>query len=169
MSSQAAPAVVYPGAFDPVTLGHLDIIRRARRLFPELIVAVSEVSHDEKASLFPVEERLGLLRQALAEEESPPPEVTSFQGLLVEFCRARGVAMVIRGMRAASDFEYEFQMAWTNARLAREVETVFLVASEEGHFISSRLAREVARHGGALEAFVPPVVIPALRAKFAKE
>ncbi|MDA8010350.1 MAG: pantetheine-phosphate adenylyltransferase [Alphaproteobacteria bacterium] len=162
-------SVVYPGTFDPVTFGHLDIIGRACRLFPRVVVAISGDISGGKESLFSAEERLGLLRASLGEvglEEGDGLEVVIFRGLLTEFCRGRGIRMALRGMRAASDFEYEFQMAWTNARLNREMETVFLVASEAGHFISSRLAREVARYGGSLENFVPGVVAEALQARY---
>ncbi|MGR4000518.1 MAG: pantetheine-phosphate adenylyltransferase [Alphaproteobacteria bacterium] len=161
--------IVYPGTFDPVTFGHLDIITRARRLFPHLVVAVADDDSANKESLFSAEERVDLLRSTLLEKglkEGDGLEVVVFHGLLTEFCRQRGIHMALRGMRAASDFEYEFQMAWTNARLNRELETVFLVASEQGHFISSRLAREVARYGGSLENFVPKTVADALYRRY---
>lgn len=158
---------VYPGAFDPVTFGHLEIIRRAHRLFPRLVVAVSR--SDDKQPTFPHAERAELLRLALEETggELASVEVAMFDGLLVNFCRERGARMAIRGMRAVSDFEAEFQMAWTNARLDSELETMFLVASEQSHFISSRIVKEVARLGGPLESFAPAVVAERLRRRLA--
>ena len=167
--------VVYPGTFDPVTFGHLDVARRALRLFPQVIFAVSESR--AKNPTFTAEKRAALLRATLessdfmangkeGDAQNGAWEVRIFDGFLVDFCRAVGARLTIRGIRAVSDFENEFQMAWTNHRLDSEVETVFLFATESNHFVSSRMAKEVARLGGALDAFVPPLVAEALREKF---
>lgn len=145
---------VYPGSFDPITNGHLDLIRRGTGLFDQLIVAV--LRNPEKAGLFSVEERLELMRESLL--DIPTVEVAAFDGLLVDFAHDRGARHILRGIRALSDFEYEFQMALMNRRLAPDLETVFLMPREEFTFLSSRLVREVARLGGPVDAFVPPPV-----------
>ena len=150
---------VYPGSFDPITNGHLDLIRRGTGLFDELIVAV--LRNPEKAGLFSVEERLELLRESLL--DIPTVEVAAFDGLLVDFAHDRGARHILRGIRALSDFEYEFQMALMNRRLAPDLETVFLMPREEFTFLSSRLVREVARLGGPVDAFVPPPVARCIR------
>ena len=150
---------VYPGSFDPITNGHLDLIRRGPGLFDRLIVAV--LRNTEKSNLFSVEERLDLLRESVA--DLPTVEVAVFDGLLVDFAHDRGARHILRGIRALSDFEYEFQMALMNRRLAPDLETVFLMPREEFTFLSSKLVREVARLGGPVDAFVPPPV--ALRIK----
>ncbi len=151
--------VVYPGSFDPITNGHLDLIRRGTGLFDRVIVAV--LRNPEKAGLFSVEERLDLLRESLV--DFPTVEVAAFDGLLVDFVHDRGARHVLRGIRALSDFEYEFQMALMNRRLAPDLETLFLMPREEFTFLSSRLVREVARLGGSVEAFVPPPVARRIR------
>jgi pantetheine-phosphate adenylyltransferase len=156
-----SPAV-YPGSFDPITNGHLDIIRRAESIFRPLTVAV--LRNTEKTGLFTVEERLELLRETLS--EFPDVEVDSFDGLLVDYARKRGMSHILRGVRALSDFEYEFQMALMNLRLAPDIETVFLMPREEYIFLSSRLVREVALLGGPVEGMVPPPVAERIRAKF---
>ncbi|QJA05969.1 pantetheine-phosphate adenylyltransferase [Thermosulfurimonas marina] len=159
---------VYPGTFDPVTNGHLDLIRRALRLFDRLIVAVGE--NPAKKPLFSLEERLEMLEEAVAdlpEEERERLEIESFSGLLVEFCRARGARVIVRGLRAVSDFEYEFQLALMNRRLCRHVDTIFLMPGFRWIFISSTIIKEAARFGGNLEGLVPPGVERRLREKFA--
>lgn len=153
---------IYPGSFDPVTLGHLDIIARARVLFSEVIVAVA--SNEPKGPLFTAAERAELIRESL-----PPGEgvrVETFDGLLVEFARQQETFVLIRGLRAISDFEFEFQMALMNRRLDPRLETVFLTPQEEFTFLSSRIVKEVARLGGKVGAFVPPRAAEALQQKF---
>jgi pantetheine-phosphate adenylyltransferase len=151
---------VYPGVFDPVTLGHLDIIRRGARLFDRLVVAVA--LNPEKDSLFPIEERLAMVREAVA--DVPGAAVDSYEGLTVEFVRRHGASVILRGLRQHADFEYEYQLALTN-RTISGVETVFVMADERVAYISSRLVREVARLGGDVSKLVPPHVARALKAR----
>jgi pantetheine-phosphate adenylyltransferase len=164
-SLQSAPMrrAIYPGSFDPVTNGHLDVIQRASGLFDEVIVAVAH--NEQKSGLFTMQERAELLGETIA--ELPNVRVTSFKGLLVDFARREGVNAVIRGLRAISDFEFEFQMALMNRKLEPAVETIFLMPREEYTAISSRIVKEIAKLGGNVEAFVPPWVARALRGKFA--
>lgn len=154
---------IYPGSFDPPTRGHEDLIRRSLALADRLIVAVA--TNSTKQPLFPVAERLELLRQSIGDE----PRVTfeTFDGLLAEFARARGATVIVRGLRAVSDFEYEFQMALMNRRLHPSLETVFLVPAVDLTYLSSSLVREVARYGGDLGELVHPSVAEALRRRFA--
>ncbi len=149
---------VYPGSFDPLTYGHLDIIRRARRLVDHLIVAVAVNS--AKSLLFAPEERLAIVREEVAglEDGGGSVEVRPFDNLLMDFAAEVGASMVIRGLRAVSDFEYEFQMTGMNARLNPEIDTVFLMATEKNQFIASRLVQEVGRFGGDISSFVSPNV-----------
>ena len=155
---------IYPGSFDPVTNGHLDIIRRGSGIFRPLIVAV--LRNTEKAALFSLEERLGLLKETLA--DFPGVEVDSFDGLLVDYVKQRKAHHILRGVRALSDFEFEFQMALMNRRLAPDIETVFLMPREEYIFISSHLVREVAKLGGPIDELVPPPVAKHLRDRVIK-
>jgi pantetheine-phosphate adenylyltransferase len=151
---------IYPGSFDPVTLGHLDLIERASRIFDELIVGVAERTL-HKSPLLPLAQRLDLVRRAVA--DLPNVTVESFEGLLVAYARSRGVRVLVRGLRAFSDFEYEFQMALTNRQLAPDIETMFLMPSEQYSYVSSSVVREVANLGGDTEQFVPPDVSRVLR------
>ena len=153
---------IYPGSFDPVTNGHLDVISRARKLFDEIVVAVAH--NDEKQPLFSLDERLALLRQALDKIDNV--RIAQFDGLLVEFAVAEKASAVIRGLRAVSDFEFEFQMALMNRKLEVNVETIFLMPKEEYTYLSSRLVKEIARLGGNISGFVPPSVVQALAKKF---
>ena len=156
---------VYPGTFDPITLGHLDVLARAVRIFDEVIIAVAEDSG--KDASFTVAERVKLIEQCLGSEPwVTRVRVASFHGLLVEFARKEKAVAVIRGLRAVSDFEYEFQLALTNRRLHPELESVFLMPRETLSFLSSNLVRELARLGAPLEEFVPAAVVAALRKKF---
>jgi pantetheine-phosphate adenylyltransferase len=152
------PTAVYPGAFDPVTNGHMNIIRRATQVFGEVIVAVAEDM--EKEPLFSLEERMALLVEACADYENV--RVDCFRGLLVDYVRAQGAGLVIRGLRAVSDFEYELQMALMNRRLAPEIETVFMMTDSEYSFLSSRIVKEVATLGGSVASLVPNGVERAL-------
>jgi pantetheine-phosphate adenylyltransferase len=155
---------IYPGSFDPVTNGHLDVIGRARKLFDEIVVAVAY--NDEKKPLFSLEERLSLLHQALDQIDNV--RVAQFDGLLVEFAVAQKANAVIRGLRAVSDFEFEFQMALMNRKLEDGVETIFLMPKEEYTYLSSRMVKEIARLGGKISDFVPAPVAEALGEKFAR-
>ena len=150
---------VYPGTFDPVTNGHLDLVERASRQFDRLIIAI--LRHDEKSPVFSLEERMELLREAAAPFANV--EVDAFHGLLVDYAQKVGAGTIVRGLRALSDFEYELQMAMMNRRLAPDVETVFLMPSEAYAYLSSRLVREVARLGGDLTGLVPAEVVAALQ------
>jgi pantetheine-phosphate adenylyltransferase len=154
---------IYPGSFDPVTNGHLDIIERARKLFDEVIVAVAH--NDEKQPLLSLEERLDLLRETAGKIDNV--RIAQFKGLLVEFARAEKAGAVIRGLRAVSDFEFEFQMALMNRKLDAGVETIFLMPKEEYTYLSSRIVKEIARLGGDVSGFVPPAVASTLSKKFA--
>lgn len=151
---------IYPGTFDPVTNGHLDVIARAARLLDRLVVGVAE--NAGKGPLFPIEERVELVRAevaAVSARTGSVIEVVSFAGLLIEFARNAGARMIVRGLRAVSDFDYEFQMAGMNARLAPEIETVFLAAGERHQFISSRFVKEIAHLGGDVSSFVPKLTL----------
>jgi pantetheine-phosphate adenylyltransferase len=152
----------YPGTFDPVTNGHLDLIERALRLFDGVIVAVG--TGREKAPLFTVEERLALVRDAVGHLDDV--RVISFEGLLVDAVRENGAIAVVRGLREISDFEYEFQMALMNRRLAAEIETVFLMPNERYTYLNSTIVKEVARLGGDLTGLVPESVLAELRRRF---
>lgn len=155
---------IYPGSFDPVTLGHVDLGRRASKLFDTVIVAVYSQS-EKPGALFSNEERLAMAAEAFA--DCPNIEVESFSGLTVEYARERGASTIVRGLRAVSDFEYEFKLAHMNAHLAPEIEVVCLMTSSRHSFISSSLIREVASLGGDLRGLVPDHVLRALVAKYA--
>lgn len=150
---------VYPGSFDPVTAGHLDVIARAARTFDELVVAVGK--NGGKAPLFTVEERVEMLREVCA--PWPCVRVDAFEGMLVEYARECKAQVVVKGLRAVSDFEYEFQMALANRRLAPDVETLFMMTSAEHLYLSSSLVKEIARLGGEISSLVPPPVERRLR------
>lgn len=152
---------LYPGSFDPVTYGHVDLIRRALKHFDEVVVAVAQ--NRAKDVLFTVAERVDLLRRATRGIRGV--RVVSFEGLVVDLARRRKIRVVLRGVRAVSDFDYEFQMALTNRKLAGDVETFFMMPSEQYFYISSRFIKEIASLGGRLKGFVPPFVEKALREK----
>ncbi|HMP76003.1 MAG TPA: pantetheine-phosphate adenylyltransferase [Kiritimatiellia bacterium] len=156
---------IYPGTFDPVTLGHLDVIRRAAKVFDHLVVAVAEASR--KRTWFDVEDRLRLVQSATRGMRNV--SVESFSGLLMSYVRRRGSQTVVRGLRAFTDFEYEFQMALTNRKLSPDIETVFLMTSESHSYISSTMVREVSELGGDTSTLVPPAVQRALLKKRAGE
>jgi pantetheine-phosphate adenylyltransferase len=152
---------IYPGTFDPITNGHVDIVARALALFDRVVVAVAE--NVRKAPLFSLEERRAMIRASVGEE--PRVEVDAFSGLLVDYARRRQARAVIRGLRAIADFEYEFQFAHMNRHLAPDVETVFLMTSEESFYVSSSLVKEVATMGGDVTRIVPPPVVEAFKRK----
>ena len=153
---------VYPGTFDPIHNGHIDVVRRSVQLFDEVIVAVAH--NDEKQPMFSLEERLDLLKQTVGKLDNV--RVAQFDGLLVEFARAENANAVVRGLRAVSDFEFEFQMALMNRKLENNVETIFLMPKEEYTYLSSRLVKEIGRLGGDVSKFVPAIVTTALAKKF---
>jgi pantetheine-phosphate adenylyltransferase len=146
--------IIYPGSFDPPTNGHLDLISRASKLFDEVVVAV--LRHDSKHALFDVAERMEMLAEAV--HSFPNVSVDSFDGLLVDFARRKKAKMILRGIRAVSDYEYELQMALMNRKLDPELETVFMLPAEAYSYLSSRLVKEVCRLGGDISALVPPLV-----------
>jgi len=152
---------IYPGTFDPITNGHLDIVKRASQLFDKIIVAVSDNPH--KSPLFSLEQRRRLVQETVVGLKNVDVDV--FDGLLVEYAKGRGASALIRGLRAVSDFEFEFQMALMNRKLMPELETVYLMPSEEYTYINSTIVKEVARLGGSVDCFLPPVVAKALKEK----
>ena len=152
---------IYPGSFDPVTNGHLDVIDRARKLFDEVIVAVAH--NDQKKPLFTLDQRLEFLRQTVGEMENV--KIAPLDGLLVDFAIVKNAAAVVRGLRAVSDFEFEFQMALMNRKLEASIETIFLMPKEEYTYLSSRIVKEIARLGGDISQFVPADVASALKQK----
>src|SRR5689334_15025488 len=156
--------VIYPGSFDPLTNGHLDIVSRAARLFDQVVVAVAK--NESKSPLFNVAERLGLMRESVT--DLPNVRVDSFDGLLVDYVEQQGGQAVIRGLRAVSDFEFEFQLALMNRKLNERIETIFMMPKDTYTFLSSRIVKEIARLGGDVGAFVPPRVVQALTRKFGK-
>jgi pantetheine-phosphate adenylyltransferase len=155
---------VYPGTFDPITNGHADIMRRSMKIFDRVIVAIAE--NVRKEPLFSLSERRHMITEALGAD--PRIEIDVFQGLLVDYVKKRQAGVVIRGLRALADFEYEFQLAHMNRHLAPEVETLFLMTSEESFYVSSSLVKEVALMGGDVSRMVPPAVVSALRGKTSK-
>jgi pantetheine-phosphate adenylyltransferase len=155
----ASVVALYPGSFDPITNGHLDLIQRGSALFDKLFVAI--LRNDEKQALFSVDERIEMLSEVV--EGYPNVEVGSFDGLLVEYAAQCGASVIIRGIRAVSDYEYELQMALMNRRLRPDIETVFLMASEAHSFLSSKLVKEVIRLGGKITGLVPPSIEVKLR------
>ncbi len=154
-------SVVYPGTFDPITFGHLDLIKRARTVFDHVVVAVAENSH--KKPVFSLPERIEMVKQAVDGIEGV--KIESFNGLVVNYARVKGINKIMRGIRMISDFEYEFQMALTNRKLAKDIETVFLMPSEDYSYLSSTLLKEAACLGADLSGFVPPFVEKKLREK----
>ena len=155
---------VYPGSFDPITNGHLDLIQRGLKIFDHIIVAVA--TNAFKQSLFTIEERMEMIRESL--KDHPQITIDSFEGLLVNYAKSQKARAILRGLRAVTDFEYEFQLAMMNRRLEPEVETVFLMTGLRWVFLSSSILKEAAVHGGNIEGMVPEIVVKKLREKFAQ-
>jgi len=153
---------IYPGSFDPITNGHIDIIERSICIFDEVVIAI--LVNPEKKPLFTIEERKMMIEKLF--EKSPRVKVDTFDGLLVEYAERIKASVIIRGIRAVSDFEYEFQMALMNRRLSNKIETVFMMPAESYTFLSSKLVKEVFMLGGSLEGLIPDIVNKALREKF---
>lgn len=169
MSSETITHVVVPGTFDPVTLGHVDVIRRARRLFPRVTVAVAaSVNKNGRGTAFTLEERVDMIREAIALEGMPADiEVMPFTGLLVDFCKELGAGGVVKGLRAMTDFEYELQQADLNFHLSPDIESVFVMSSPEYGYVSSSIVREIASMGSDVSSLVPANVDARLRAHYA--
>jgi len=163
--SHSHSVAVYPGTFDPITNGHLDVLRRALGIFPRVIVTIAP--NIRKNPLFSTDERMQFIRDALP-EHAGRLEFAVFEGLLVDFCRSRNATVIVRGLRALADFEYEFQFAHMNRRLAPGVDTVFFMTDERNHYVSSSLVKEVASLGGDVTGLVPAAVVAALGAKYRK-
>lgn len=155
-------AAIYAGTFDPLTYGHLDVIERGARIFDKLVVAVADGS--AKNTLFSRDERIAMIRDSL--EASSPIEVEGFNGLLVDYARRRDIHVILRGLRAVADFEFEFQMALTNRKMAPDIETLFLMPAEEFSYVSSSTIKEIAALGATIDTFVPPPVCEALYARY---
>ena len=153
---------VYPGSFDPITNGHMDLIERALNIFDRLIVAVAH--HSEKKTLFSMQERLEMLEEVTQKYDRVTVDLIT--GLTVDYVKQKGVSTIVRGLRAISDFEFELQMALTNRKLDDEIETVFLMTSIQYSYVRSSGVKEIARYGGCLDGLVPDIIIPKLRAKF---
>jgi pantetheine-phosphate adenylyltransferase len=159
--------IVYPGTFDPITNGHLDVVTRALHMFDEVVLAIAADS--TKKPLFSLEERKELAAAALTPSFGKQVRVVTFQGLLIDFTREQGARAILRGLRAISDFEFEFQMALMNRKLCDEIETIFLMPKDSYSYLSSTIIKEVGRLGGDISAFVPPLIEAAMRRKFAGE
>ena len=159
--------IVCPGTFDPITNGHLDVVARALHMFDEVVLAIAVDS--TKRPLFSLEERKELATAVLTPALAGKVRVVTFQGLLIDFVRAQGARAILRGLRAISDFEFEFQMALMNRKLDDKIETIFLMPKDSYTYLSSTIIKEVGRLGGDISAFVPPVVEAAMRRKFARE
>lgn len=154
---------IYPGSFDPLTNGHVDIVERGLKMFDRVVVAVA--NNPQKKHFFSADERVALCRESIGDR--PGLSIETFDGLVVDFARRHGVNVLLRGVRAVSDFEYEFQLAGMNRKLSG-VETVFMVTSEDSFYVASRLVKEVASFGGDVSTMVPPAVLKALTARYAK-
>jgi len=165
MNEHSPRTAVYPGSFDPVTNGHLDIIHRAAKVFDRVIVAV--LNNTSKNPLFTLEERMDLLRQVTA--DCPNVEVDGFRDLLVNYLKSKNVNLIVRGLRAVSDFEYELQMASTNRKLDENIETFFMTSTPKYSYLSSSIVKEVARFHGPVGDLVPPEVAEALQQKYGKQ
>ena len=165
MDRARAGLALFPASFDPVTNGHLDLVHRARRVFSELVVGVAH--NVAKSGAFPVEERVEMLESAIG--DLPGVRVTSFQGLMVEYARKIGAGVVIRGLRANADFEFEFEMALMNRHLRPEIETLFLMTSQQFFYVSSSRLKELVQFGADISEWVPPLVAKRMREKFYRD
>lgn len=165
MKDQVTTTAVYPGTFDPITNGHLDILERALRLFDYVIVTIA--TNQRKQPLFTLNERMQFIKDAMP-EAGERLRFEEFDGLLVDFCRANNATVIVRGLRALADFEYEFQFAHMNRRLAPGIDSVFFMTDERNHYVSSSLVKEVASLGGDVTGLVPAPVLAALKAKYKK-
>ena len=163
MKDQVTTIAVYPGTFDPITNGHLDILERALRLFDHVIVTLA--TNQRKQPLFSTAERMQFIKDAMPHAVDRL-RFEKFDGLLVDFCRAHGATVIVRGLRALADFEYEFQFAHMNRRLAPGIDSVFFMTDERNHYVSSSLVKEVASLGGDVTGLVPPAVVAALKSKY---
>jgi len=157
--------VIYPGSFDPLTFGHIDVIERSRRLFSQVVVAI--ITNPAKQPLFTVDERREMLEE-IVKRRFPDVEVDVFHGLLVDYAKKRRAQAIVRGIRAVADYEYEFQMALMNRRLAPQIETVFMMPAEQYSYLSSRLVKEIAELGGSVKGLVPDTVEKRLRKRLPK-
>lgn len=157
---------IYPGSFDPLTFGHVDIIERSARLFDHMLVAI--LTNPQKAPLFSVEERIEIMGTIL-KPRFPNVEIDAFEGLLVDYAKQKKAQVIVRGIRAVTDYEYEFQMALMNRRLAPDIETVFMMPAENYSYLSSRLVKEIAELGGSVTGLVPDIVETRLKQRFKKE
>jgi pantetheine-phosphate adenylyltransferase len=162
MDRAQAGLALFPASFDPVTNGHLDLVHRARRVFPDLVVGVAH--NVAKAGAFPVEERVEMLESAVGDQ--PGVRVTAFEGLVVDYAQEIGARVVIRGLRANADFEYEFEMALMNRHLCPEIETLFLMTSQQFFYLSSSRLKELVQFGADISEWVPPLVAKRMREKF---
>ncbi len=158
-------SAVYPGSFDPITKGHLDIIKRSSKMFDKLYISV--LNNSSKKCSFTIEERMEMLRKCTA--DIPNVEVCTFNGLLVEHAKELGVIAIVRGLRAVTDFEYEFQMALTNRKLHKQIETTFLVTNAKYVYLSSSIVKEIASNGGDITDFVPPIVLEDIEQRLKKQ
>lgn len=156
---------IYPGSFDPFTLGHYDLVERGLAVFDKLIVAI--VNNPQKTSLFTADERVEMIKEAI--HYDPRVEVESFDGLLIEYVKNKGARVILRGLRAVSDFEYEFQMAQMNRHLEPDIETFFMMTGQHYFYINSRLIKEVAKLGGSVTGLLPETVLERLKQKFVKD
>ena len=162
ITSKNSRTAIYPGTFDPITYGHIDVAERAAELFENVIIAVSEGS--TKSTLFSVKERIEMIEKSLIGFRNI--EVSSFKGLLVDYAKSQNACAVVRGLRAISDFEYEFQMALTNRKIAENISTVFLMPNEKYTYLNSTLVKEIAKYHGDVSSFVPKFVLGKLKGKF---
>jgi len=158
---------IYPGSFDPITNGHVDIVHRALTMFDRVVVAIA--NNVRKAPLFSVEERKQQILEVVGNQAQKRVEVDAFEGLLVDYVQSRGASIVVRGLRALADFEYEFQLAHMNRRLGKGIDTIFLMTSEKDFYVSSSLVKEVAQFGGKVTGLVPPLVEKALYARLGRK